>query len=109
MNFNNLISSWTRRLGALIDKSAWLLIAPALGGLLCIDPAMALTLVQWALFALVLAGVAVVISRIVFPQVNLNELVALAVQGNRAAGAVAAALVIFVALLFIGIVLWAKR
>lgn len=109
MNLDNLISSWARRLAALVDKSAWLLMAPALGALLCVDVAMALTLVQWSLFALVLAGVAVVISRIVFPQLNLGDLVVQALQGNRAAGAIAAALVIFVALLFIGIVFWARH
>ena len=109
MNLDALIAAWTRRLAALFDPSAWLLIAPALGALLWIDPAMGLTLVQWSLFALVLAGVAVVISRIVFPQMNLSELVAEAMKGNRAAAAAAAALVVFVALLFIGIVLWARH
>lgn len=97
------------RLTALFDKSAWLLMAPALAGLYAADRATAETLVQWTLFALALAGAAVVVSRIVFPQINLRDLVQQASEeDNRAAGIVAAAVVVFVGLLFLGMVLWAK-
>lgn len=97
------------RLSALVDKSAWLLIAPALLVLFMLDHAAAVTLVQWSLFALVLAGVGIIVSRLTFPQVHLGDLVDQAQnQGNVAAGLIAASIVIFVAVTLLAMVLWAK-
>lgn len=97
------------RLGALADKSAWLLMAPAIAALYAIDPAMVMTLLQWTLFGSVLAGAAVMISRIVFPQINLTEMVKDAKdENNTAAGLVVAAVVLFVGLLMLALVIWAK-
>lgn len=97
------------RLGALFDKSAWLLIAPAFIGLFLIDHTMAITLIEWALFAIVLSGVAIIVSRICFPQIHLDALLAMATDGrNIGAAIVASSLIIFVALLIFSLVFWAK-
>lgn len=97
-----------RRIKALVDTSAWILIAPSLIALFYIDKSMLATLVQWLVFAPVLAGVAVIVSRIVFPQIHLSELVRETMKGNQAAATLAAALVVFVALLVLSLVFWAR-
>lgn len=97
------------RLSALTDKSAWLLIAPAIAALYTLDAAMATTLLQWGVFGLVLAGVSIIISRMVFPQVRLTALVESAHQEkNTAAGLVVAATIVFVGLVMLALVMWAK-
>lgn len=104
-----MLESWTRRLAALFDKSAWLLIAPAFAALYFIDAPSALTLAQWSLFALVIAGFAVVVSRIVFPQINLTRMLTEALQENNlAAGFIIAALILFVGMVMLTLAIWAK-
>lgn len=103
-----IFESWFKRFAALFDKSAWLLIAPAVALLYWIDPPLARTFAQWGLFFLVLAGVAVIISRIVFPQVELTKLVRQAGTSPHGAGLVAAALVVFVGILILSGVIWVK-
>lgn len=100
----------TGRLTALFDKSAWLMMAPALIGLYYTDQSLAETLVQWTMFALALAGAVVVVSRVIFPQINIGELVDLAKgeQKSLPASIIIGALVLFVGLLFLGMVIWAK-
>lgn len=103
------LSSFFRRFSALADKSAIFLILPCAIILYFIDKAMFATLLQWLVFAPVLAGVAIIVSRVTFPQVPLTKLVEQAYQeGNRAAGFVAGALIVFVGLLILSLVLWAK-
>lgn len=103
------IFSFLRRFKALVDKSALFLIIPCAAVLFFIDKAMFATLLQWLVFAPVLAGVAIIVSRVTFPQVPLTKLVEQAYQeGNRAAGFVAGALIVFVGLLILSLVLWAK-
>ena len=97
-----------KRTKALADKSAWLLILPSVAALFFIDLSMLKTLIQWLVFAPVLAGVAVIVSRIVFPQINLTELVRSTEEGNTAAAVLASALVLFVALVVLALVMWAK-
>lgn len=97
------------RLGAVFDASAWLLMAPALAALYAVDPAMAKTLVEWTIFGAVLSGAAVIISRIVFPQIKLTELVEDAKnENNTAAGIIVGSVVVFVGVLILALVLWAK-
>lgn len=97
------------RLGALTDASAWLLIAPALAALYVIDPALAKTFAQWSIFALVLAGAAVMVSRIIFPQIDLTALIKSVLEDkSTAAGLVASAVVFFVGLVMLAMVIWAK-
>lgn len=97
-----------KRLKALLDKSAWLLILPPLLALFFIDTAMLQTLIQWLVFAPVLAGLAIIVSRVVFPQIHLSTLVEQTRQGNTAAGLLASALVLFVAIVIMALVMWAK-
>lgn len=96
------------RFKSLFDKGAWLLMLPAALLLFFIDPAMLLTILQWLLVGLVIAGVTIIVSRIMFPQVSMPWLVAEIAKGNLAAGVTAAALILFVGLVFLGLVLWAK-
>lgn len=104
-----MIESWLMRLAALFDKSAWLLVAPAIVALYFIDRPLALTFAQWGLFFLVLAGMAVVISRIVFPQIDLGDFLQRARDGNPAAGMVSAAVILFVGMLLLAAaVYWIK-
>jgi hypothetical protein len=97
-----------KRLEALIDKSAWMLMIPPIVLLYFIDPAMLKTLFQWLLFAPVLAGVAIMVSRIVFPQIHLGTLVDKTVEGSTAASILASALIMFVAAVVVALVMWAK-
>lgn len=103
-----MLRSWFLRLAALLDKSAWLLIAPALAALFWVDAPLARTFVQWTPFFLVLAGVAIIISRIVFPQINLGQFARRAYGGDQACALVTAALILFVGILIISGVLWVK-
>ena len=96
------------RLTALFDKSAWLMMGPALIALYYTDQPLASTLLQWTMFALALAGAVVVVSRVIFPQISIGELVEQAKTDPKAAGLVVASVVLFVGLLFIGMVMWAK-
>ena len=102
------ILSFLRRFSFLMDKSALFLILPCAIALYFIDPAMFTTLLQWLVFAPVLAGIAIIVSRITFPQIQLSLLIKQAHEGNRAAGFVAGALILFVGSLVLALVLWAK-
>lgn len=97
-----------KRLVPFLDLSAWVLLLVALIPLFFIDRAMALTMVQWTLFGLALAGVSVVISRIVLPQLDLNEWVARARENDPGAPLVILSIVLFLGIVFLGLVLWAK-
>lgn len=90
------------------DKNAWFLAIPAGALLLFLDVAKLLTLLEWMLYAAVIAGFAIQISRTVFPQVDLTEMVKKAREESRSAGAVASALIVFVGLLILSIALWTK-
>lgn len=97
-----------KRTKALVDKSAWMLIIPPLIVLYFVDQAMMQTMLQWMSFAPVLAGVAIIVSRVVFPQIHLTTLVGEAIRGNSAAAIVAASLILFVSLVVLALVIWAK-
>lgn len=97
-----------KRVQALIDKSAWLLILPAVAYLAFVDTAMVRTLLEWTAYALVLSGIAIIISRVTFPQIELTDLVQQVTKGNRAASTLAAAVVLFVGIVMLSLVLWAK-
>ncbi len=95
-------------LKSLKQRSVWLLILPALLVLSLADFALVKTLVEWSLFALVLAGLAIIVSMVIFPQINLTDLVNRARAGEQPAATVAAALLVFFGLLFYSMVFWAK-
>ena len=96
------------RLHATLDGSAWMLIAPALAVLFFVDSSLARTMVEWSLFALVLAGVGIIVSRITFPQIVLSDLLDDARKGNTASALVAVAVIAFVAAVLLAMVMWAK-
>lgn len=108
MDKPNWINRIKARLLPFLDLSAWVLVLVALIPLFFIDKAMALTLVQWTLYGLALAGVAVVISRIVLPQLDLSEWVLAARGGHPGAPLVVFSIVLFLGMVFLGLVLWAK-
>jgi hypothetical protein len=95
-------------LRSLKQQSVWLLILPALIILALVDFDLVITLLQWSLFALVLAGVAIVVSMVVFPQIHLSTLMSRVVAGDRSAAIVVQGLLIFFGLLFFSMVYWAK-
>lgn len=102
------LDSLFKRLRVLGDKSALLLTAPFAVALYLIDPAMLKTLLQWLLFGPVLAGVAIIISRLVFPQIELNRHVDAALKGNTASGLIVAAIIVFVGLLVMSLAGWSR-
>jgi len=100
--------SLTQRIKSLFDQSAWLFMLPACLVLSLFDADMAKAVVQWTLVAVVLAGVANIVARITFPQLDIERLVGLVCKDNRAAAIVLAALVLCVGLIFLSLVLWAR-
>lgn len=100
--------SMIHRLKLLFDQSAWLLMLPASLLLYFTDPPMATTVAQWTLIALVLAGVAIIVSRVTFPQLDFDRLLPLVYEGNNAAAVVLAALVLCVGMIYMSLVLWAR-
>ena len=103
------ISLRFRRIRAMFDKSAWLLIAPALIAIFFFDPALGQTLVTWSAFGVAISGISVIISRIIFPQFDLSALYDHAVERrNLAAALMASAIVLFVGIVMMAMVIWAK-
>jgi hypothetical protein len=98
-----------RRVKALFDRSAWILILPALVAMYWIDRPMLATLIEWVIFAPILAGVAIFISRIIFPQIHLTEAVEQAInERSLPAALIASSIVFFVGILFFALVVWAR-
>lgn len=110
LDIKRLLARLKVRLLPFFDLSAWVLVIVALIPLFFIDRAMALTLVQWTLYGLALAGVAVVICRVVLPQIDLSEWVEYARDPNGPPGAhwIVVGVMVFLAITFLGLVLWAK-
>lgn len=97
-----------KRLAPFLDLTAWVLLVISIVPLLLVDPAMVVTLVQWTAFALALAGVTVVITRVVLPQIDLSEWVERAREGSAGAGLMVLSVALAVCCVFLGLVLWAK-
>lgn len=102
------LSSFLKRFRVFGDKSAFLLTAPFALALYFIDPTMLKTLLQWLLFGPVLAGVAVLVSRLVFPHIDLGEHAESAKAGNVGSGLICAAIIVFVGLLMLALTGWAR-
>ncbi len=102
------IARLRKRLAPFLDLTAWVLLIVSIVPLSLIDSAMVATLAQWTAFALALAGITVVITRVVLPQVDLSEWLALAREGSVAGGLVVFAVALIVCSVFVGLVLWAK-
>lgn len=103
-----MIENLKLQLKALTDKNGWLLIVIGLAAVGFSDLKMMLTLLQWAVFALVIAGLVIMVSRITFPQIRLTDLMERVKAGELPAALVVLGLLLFCGLLFIGTVLWAK-
>lgn len=103
-----ILEHWVKRASALLDGSAWMLIAPAFIALFYVDAALARTFTEWGLFFLVLAGVAIIVSRIIFPHLDLPDFLDRAKAGNLGAAFVAGMLVLFVGILILSGVIWVK-
>jgi hypothetical protein len=104
----NFLASIRRRLAPFVDKSAVVLALVGLAVMYSLDDATTEVLLRWSLFAMVIGALAIVISRITFPQIKLSEMLSRAKEGNMPAAVVTAALILYCALVFIGIALWAK-
>lgn len=91
------------RFQSLLDVSAWMLILIGVVGIAITSWTLALTLFQFSLVTCVIAGVAIIVSRVVFPQINLAELVNEAKTTPLGAAIVAFSIIVFcIALVFAG-------
>lgn len=97
-----------QRVAPFYDPTAWVLILICAGGVSLFDPVLAKTIVQWVLLFGVFAGVAVIISRHVLPQVSLTAHVEAALAGNVGAGLVVLAVCILLSFLVLSLTLWGK-
>ncbi|EAB4417281.1 hypothetical protein D7B12_17780 [Salmonella enterica] len=105
---SHFLHSIHKRTRALGDKSAWFLMLPSLATLWCLDASLFKTIVEWLIVAPLITGLAVILSRIVFPQVDLGLLVDEVILENKAAAIVVAGLMIFCGLLILALMLWAR-
>lgn len=102
---------WTRlkpRLTPFGDLGAWVLLIVSAVPLYFIDPAMLVTLGQWTLYGLNLAGIAIVLCRLMVPQLDLTVWLKKAAEGSGPAALVVFGVFFLLSTLFIGLVLWAK-
>lgn len=100
-----------RRLLPLLDLSTWVLLVISAVPLYFLAPAMLITLAQWTAYGMTLAGIAVVLCRMVLPQIDLTALARASWAGgpNALPSAIMFAAVVFLlATFFGGLVLWAK-
>lgn len=104
---------WARLKKRLIpfgDLTLWILLGLTLIPLAVVNLPMLITLAQWTAFAIALAGVAVLLCRIMLPMVDLGALYEAACDGSMTVpqALVFASTVILLSVLFIGLVLWGK-
>ena len=107
-DLNRLKARLIKRLAPFFDLTAWVLLFVSLIPLALIDPATVVTLVQWTAYGFALAALAVVVSRVLLPQVDLSEWLRLARDGSVSAAVVVVGVVFLLGVLFLGLVLWAK-
>jgi hypothetical protein len=96
---------WFFRGLSLLNKSALLLILPAFALLYWLMPSAVLTIVQWAVYVPIFAGVAVIVSLLAFPQVKAQELISQVASGNVASAIVLVALMAFYATIFVSLLI----
>lgn len=105
---SQFITSILKRTRALGDKSAWFLMLPSLVTLWAVDATLFQTIVEWLIVAPLVTGLAIILSRIVFPQIDLGLLVDEVILENKAAAIVVAGLMTFCGLLILALMLWAR-
>ena len=97
------------RIAPFYDPTAWALIVICAGGVALFDPVMAKTILQWVLMFGVFAGVAVIISRHVLPQISLTAAVETAMKDNPVASAILVlSVAIFLSTLVYALTIWGK-
>lgn len=105
---NAKIQSIFARFKALLDPTAIILILPLCLFIYWLDAPMFKTLIEWVIFAPIVVGIAVLISRIVFYQIKFTDFVERAWSGNVAAAIVVSSIIIFTAFLSYAIITWAR-
>lgn len=95
-------------LSIFLDKNALALVVPPAAILGFMDLPKLLTLLEWMLYAAVLAGFAIQISRTVFPQIGLTEMVEKARETPEGSSRIVASVVVFVGFLMLALALWTK-
>ncbi|EAW2493093.1 TPA: hypothetical protein JK846_003582 [Escherichia coli] len=105
---SQFLQSIHKRTRALGDKSAWILMLPSLLTLWAVDATLFQTIIEWLIVAPLVTGLAIILSRIVFPQVDLGLLVDEVILENKAAAIVVAGLMTFCGLLILALMLWAR-
>lgn len=92
----------------MVDLSAWVLLLVCAVPLWIMDHSMLMTLIQWTAFAGALVGINIILTRIIFPQIDLSEFVTAAKEGSLPASIVVLAVAFVIGLTFLGVVVWAK-
>jgi hypothetical protein len=104
----NRLHQMIRRVSPFYDPSAWILIIVCGGGVMLFDPVTVKTITQWTLNFGIFAGVAVIISRLIFPQIDLSAHVRAAHDGNIGSGLVVLSVALVMAFLLLSLTLWGK-
>jgi len=108
MSIRKVYNKFESRLRALVDKSALFLMLPALLLLSLIDLPRTLSVASWMLFGAVLVGFCIQISRIAWAPIDLVALITKAKEDPRACAIIVAAVIVFVAILFLSLALWTR-
>lgn len=95
-----------KRVTAVFDISAWVLIAIGAAWLFFSDVSLLGMMIRIGLFCSVIAGFVIVVSRIMFPQINLDDFVKDAREGKSGSATVVAAILISNAVMFLAMVIW---
>lgn len=96
---------------ALVDQSAWTLIIIPVIILYWIDAAIVKTILQWVLMIGVVAGITIIIVRVMFPSIRIGGLVEQARRSDKNAlpcAIIVLGLLLFVAKAFEIVAMWAK-
>jgi hypothetical protein len=104
----NLWSSFRRRIKPFYNPTAWAMILISTGGVSLFDPVMAKTVLEWMLMFGVFAGVAVIISLHVFPEIDLTAHVKNAFGSPTGSGLVVLGVCTFLSFLVLALTLWGK-
>lgn len=108
INIKRIATRLKKRITPFFDLSAWVLLIVSAIPLAVIDRPMFDTLVQWTVFAIALAGISVVLCRLLLPQIDLTAYLAEAKKGSVSAAIVVFSVAFLLSALFMGLVLWAK-
>ncbi|ELK5289407.1 hypothetical protein Q6670_004075 [Salmonella enterica] len=102
------LNSLLLRVRALGDKSALFLMLPSLLVAFLVDAPMAETITEWLVMVPFMAGLTVLLSRVMFPYIDFPRLLDEVMLENRGAAVVVAGLMTFCGLLMLALILWAR-